>query len=45
MNETNSKYTKRDSGNTGFCTKSMSKKNYSNKRRRRRMRWEEKERM
>ena len=32
MDENNSKYRKRDSGNAGRCTKSRSKKNYSHKR-------------
>ena len=32
MDENNSKYRKRDSGNGSRCTKSGSKKNYSHKR-------------
>ena len=32
MDESNSKYRKRDSGNAGRCRKSRSKKNYSHKR-------------
>ena len=32
MDENNSKYRKRDSSNAGRCTKSRSKKNYSDKR-------------
>ena len=32
MDENNSKYRKRDSGNAGRCTKSRSRKNYSSKR-------------
>ena len=32
MDENNSKYRKRDSGNAGRCARSSSKKNYSHKR-------------